>query len=78
MTMSSATHVVVPKVPDSLRARWARGGCRHLTPSGELEKEASAGNGCSPLKHMESLYFSHKERDEPALRAGLCIQRVLS
>ena len=69
--------MVVPKVPDSLWARWARGGCRRLTPSSEPEKEASAGNGCSPLKHMESLYFSHKEGDELVQRAGLWIQAVL-
>lgn len=40
-------------------------------------QRAREGGFCSPLKHMESLYFSHKERDELVQRAGLWIQAVL-
>lgn len=72
VTMSSAMHVVVPKVPDSLWARWARE-CRCLTLSGKSEKEASVGNGCSLLKCMESC-ISPPRRDELVPRAGLWSQ----
>lgn len=74
MTVSSATLVVVP---DLLWDMWAREGSRCLAPSSEPE-ETSAGNGCSSLKHMESLYFPPKETDELVQKAGLWIQGVLS
>lgn len=69
--------LMLGRVLDLLRAWWARGGCRCLTPSSKLKKGASAGNSCSPLKHMENLHFSSKEGDELAQRARLWIRSVL-